>query len=1238
MGKSLDFVSARWVKPLLLLVALLSLSVVVFGQENGGMPKQLIPEKTPDVLAPGIRSDAIIMRNSAGENIFVPKTSYEAFELFLRNEGESASTLLSRESLEQMTISISTEPDIAHLKVDVEAQLSEPSQRWLNIPIGLGLVQAIPSILDEGGNLEFPSIRVSSDSSGYLWKVPPDARLRKRLAFEAVGKLITNSQGQSIRLDIPLVPTTLKLKLPLGAWDLNLDGSGSEVIEPFREIDGMSVAIARTSGGATTLSWAKKRVVDQVQAIEVESQTKYSPMLETGQFRAITNFTVRGPKPLGGRRFLITLPKSAVWREPAASPIAFPGVRIGKLDSIPQTDETTLYLDFEEAVSRMDMAVAIEWQSTLGPEEETASFGIPKIEGVQRHFGTLDLTIPRNVQFQWEPKQGIQLIKQSQSSDGSDALVYSFRMNQQTDPLIARWIQGDRLSKLKGSYNVVYEQPMLRLTGSIDILGDIRSLPFLQLDVQGWTVDRVQLQPSGRELDLVSVRSSSTPQENGKSISRSSIALSLGELLDGPTTTVPNTENRSDSIPDPGNEPSVNPPAVSLEPNRRVNVPRSILFVLSKPIPTMGNNSPESISFSLPILSWIDPESQKRLSICVGGELVVQSNSSKLQRTGGGSSWIRSFNDVDLATPTATVSLTKSQPTKWRSEFKYKVTNSDTWSEWIGTAENLGATIQARCENIIKVDETSIDTVQSWRLRFIGRTPASLRIAVPVEWLGESKSDLSSIIADIDRNPVGMELIHDPVPDNSIDLKILEAQQHIAWIRLKFKESLGPQIETSERTLTIQNRVNDRGRAPGSRSSFDWILPKLATDASTDTISIERFSGEVQLAPNIQCLLSLPKSFSSSSEQNPWVAMNPIPFDCTQSEPRLSGEWIVAQSDYNEAVVVESTWLQSVLNAVEQRERYVVRFKTGARRISVDLPANRLTDIKVLVNGRKASMTLDERTAGRIDIALDPMSQSPKVNSEKSYVLEIFSWPTTQNGWITCLRAEPLKIQNCKNREALIWQIIVPTTSHLIGTSSSLSPGYSWNWQDLWFGRKSDWTQDLIETQMGATSQPLISQQTNQYVLFALNQNASMRVWMAPRYLLWIPVALFTLVASFVVIEFQWIRKPWLGISMLLASLAFSQWAWDLSIAVAQCFVAAMGVALLYSILKWMFDRRSRRRSVFASRPTTSLVPQVSRPLSTPGVSVPASVLPVSQISSDRNANSPELLTTTLTDNVGEIP
>ena len=1151
------------------------------------MPRLSVQEKTPDVLTPGIRSDAIIMRNNMGENIFVPRSRYEDFEKFLRDEVDPAHSTRLGESLVQMDVAILIDKNLARLTVDARGKLLEPNKRWLTVPLGLGLVQAIPSPSNNETSSTFPPIRVAYESPGYVWMVAPGGELERQLTFEALGKVTSTAQGQFIRLDLPPVSSTLRLELPIGHWDLNVNGTGSEVVEPFQDSGELSIAIVRTAGGAMTLSWSKKLVADQIQSIEVASQTKYTPLTEAGQFRAIANLTIRGPNSLGGSRFQITLPKNSKWNEPVASQVLAQGYRINRLNTANESSETILGLEFEDTVSRTEMEVAVAWQAALPQDGNSIAFAVPKVGGVQRHAGDLDLVVPRSVKFFWDPQPGFLFIK---PNDGGDVITYSFRFNQQETDLVAKWTPGERASKLKATYHVTLDQPNLQLVGTIDFVDDISLFPFLQLDVQGWTVDRVQIQPSGRYLDLVANRSSSTVDSNGNIKRFSSIALSLGELLEA-AQTVSNGSGRSTASTDTSSQASVqgtSNPSVGSREEGRSPPTRGIAFVLSQRANSSSENS-ERIQFALPMLSWIDPESQ-RLSVCASGELTIQSSTSTLSRSESESSSIVSLNVSDIPTFQPPSSQGNGQSSNWRSVLKYKVNSTDSWVEWIGMGITAITSIQARAESMISIGEGGLDLTQTWKLNSDGRMPKSLRIGIPKDWRIDSKLHTDSLRVSMDNFPVDFQLMQESAT-NRIGVLALETQSRFDWIRLTLPTSVfASSQQTPDRVMTIRKRWNDDRRDGAGKMAFDWLLPILAADKVEDSVVVEHFSGEIKCNPRVRCVLKSPPQDFENRVSKSGVSDSTILFDCTQQDPRLMGELTFAPSEDESEINIESIWLQSTLNAVEQkRDRYVVRFSTKAESISLILPADRIANSKLILNGRKAVLIPNPSNVSRFDVSLERERSHSAGNIENTYVLEVFTSPVAKTQWITVLRAELPQILNSKKQAPVIWQVIAPSTSHVVGNSWSLAPGYTWQWNDLWFSRKSELTQSEIEKQMNATSQPTISQQTNKYVFLSLDPNASMKLWLVPRYLLWLPVALFVLVGSFAIMEFRWIRKPWLAIALLLSGLTFSQWAWDISIALVQSLVAAIGIAIFYMTMKWIMDRRSRRRSVFASRPGPSL-------------------------------------------------
>lgn len=1151
-------------------------------QEPVGMPRLTIPDKTPEVLAPGIRQDAIIMRNGMGESVFVPKSKYEELENFLNSKSSDPASL-AKDLLERLELDIAIDPSIARIKVNALASLPEANANWISVPIALGTLQPIPQTSVNDAS-DFPPLRVSSDKTGYVWRVAPGVSGIRYLHFDALSKVRSMPQGFSLRLDMPPVQTVVRFELPLGQWDINVIGNGSEITEPFQDVGAKSVAIIRSSGGATTITWTKRDFAEQVQAIEVVSNTKYVSLMEAGEFRAATNLTIRGPKTLGGRRFLIGLPPKSQWREPMASSQSFPGYRLGKSDSTHADSPNSLLLEFEEAFSRTEMELPIEWQTSDNDESNRRTFSILRVEGVQRHIGSIEIAVPRNVSFRWDPQLNIQFARQSQSNDGSDSLNYLFRFQHQNEPLYADWNDGDRASDLKASYNVEVDANILRLNGSIDLLGDVRSLPFLQLDVRGWTVERVQLQPSGRDLDLNAIRSRSTVDPGGAQ-QNTSIPLSLGELLDAMLPKTGTLGVRPLEGPTNSTEAGLTSPSGREENTRQPT--RSISFVLSLPQvqPTQVEEAKQEFGFSLPMLSWLDPESQQRQSSSIGGELLIRSTTAELEPA---ASMLDSFKQI-----------VEPKSINRYSTLRYRLEKAKSWQEWAGKYEPLGSIVDTNSQTKIFVTSSEIDFVQTWRLVQTSGRIKSLRLAVPKGWMigvGQDHSNAylpESIRLSVDDIPVSMKPIQDSNTVASVPYFSPGFDNRYTWMQIELPPSQRNAELVSERRLIIRKKINHDSPVSTSVVPFDWLLPWIASDKPDDSLLVGKSTGEIVLSNDIRCVV---QSLLGGVEGNATT----IPFDRTQMEPRLIGNLSFLPALNEMEVDVESVWLQTIVNAIEQRDRHVLRFKTRGSSLALSLPAIRMANAVFIINGNKVVPSFND--INRVDLPLDSGVSELNPSIEKSYVLEVFIWSAMKSQWLKTLSAEPLAIIHSTSRAPFAWQVVVPSSVHVIGNTSTLSPGYRWKWQDLWFGRKSEWNQDTLSSFMGATSQPFVSQQTNQYVFFSLDHTASMKVSTAPRILLWAPVALFVLIISFLAMEFRWMRRPWIIVILLLFGLAFSQWAWDLTIALVQCLIIAFGIAAIYAILKWGVDRRARRRSVFALRPSSPAILGV--PLSIPSFGV----------------------------------
>jgi hypothetical protein len=184
----------------------------------------------------------------------------------------------------------------------------------------------------------------------------------------------------------------------------------------------------------------------------------------------------------------------------------------------------------------------------------------------------------------------------------------------------------------------------------------------------------------------------------------------------------------------------------------------------------------------------------------------------------------------------------------------------------------------------------------------------------------------------------------------------------------------------------------------------------------------------------------------------------------------------------------------------------------------------------------------------------------------------------------------------------LIWQVVVPRTEHLVWNSPVLEPLYRWEWKDLFFARRIESTQRSMEAELGASLQPeLESMQTNQYALATVSGREVLSAWFIPRSLIWLPVASVALLLAMSFGENAKLARPWLWVGFLAAWMIFSQWSWDVSLLIAQTTLAAMSLAIAYMLLRWLLNRRARRRSIFVTRSAGGAHPSRPRTSSAQG-------------------------------------
>jgi len=295
--------------------------------------------------------------------------------------------------------------------------------------------------------------------------------------------------------------------------------------------------------------------------------------------------------------------------------------------------------------------------------------------------------------------------------------------------------------------------------------------------------------------------------------------------------------------------------------------------------------------------------------------------------------------------------------------------------------------------------------------------------------------------------------------------------------------------------------------------------------------------------------------------------------------PRWEGILLKPSPSTAAALDIETEWVQTVLNAIYQRDRYVARFATRRNWVDISVPPSLRKELEIVLDGKRVAPADSPQGGDWVRIEISPSEQL------ETHVIEVFTLRSSPEGIVRKISLNSPRLEAKKSASALIWQVIVPRTEHLIWSSSELAPLYRWEWKDIFFARTSSKSQQTMESELGATSQPVVELlQTNQYDLSTLSGSESLSAWFIPRSLIWLPVAALALMLAMSLGETALLSRPWLWIGFVAAWLVFSQWYWDMSILVAQTMFGALSMAIFYMLMRWLLNRRARRRSIFVSR------------------------------------------------------
>jgi hypothetical protein len=1183
-------------------------------QGLGQMPR----DGAAEILGTGVLPDLMLMRNEKGEEVLVPRTTYEDFERRLMDYQFGENGRGGLPNLTQLDLTIEPVSDYAKVNARTSLLLKQPNQVLWEVPLGLGQLQWLPSYGPKAEGIDGSgSIALVSRGNGYLWRLMPNRGTERKFEADALCKLSSSTTSSSMRLDLPAAATVVKLKLPKGDWELSASGGGNEVIEPFQLQGEHSVAIIRTSSTSLSLVWSRKLEREATAAIEVRSDTKFSPSNDVSQWRAVSTLSIRGPWKLGGKRFRWNLPPRSTLRETNSASTTFPNYRIVRdagqysdlspsLNEAIRTEEPasqtadptaankpeTWWIEIEESFARTELELAIEWTTAKAESGTSVLFAPIAFDEVDRHTGVIDVIIPKSISLDWKPEGNAQLQRQTQAADGSDSLVYTFQFESQPASILSQWTTIVDQPKIQSDLQLEVREKQLIMRGVWRFGTDPIQLPLMQLEAQGWKPERIVLYPSEVSLPLESFRpaapGSQAPGSDDYKWSlpiaanlwiRSASATRLNEVgesarIDGRGET--RSENRSDSRNesrgDKIGDPTGTASAVrssndfdSAASEGKAGTDWRIEFVLSRPI----DSSAVEVGMAIPQLSWLSQESQQRVVRAVPGRLLLYA-------------WpYRLTTEISQSSGLVAIPPERSKNKEWVERWgngvvpyhlQYLVSEGVESARWNGTRSRKGSFVTANLSASVRLAEQFNDWSVLWNARAFGSRPDAIIVNLPNQNEAEgAAADSQEASFFVDGVPCEWAWIATGDP--------ALAGQKRARVQL-------PPISTegdNRLDFLLECRFRNQsamGAISGDQATWNLELPSIGTEREQERWVVDAASVSVQAAADASWHLSEERA-NGTIEVDPVTLHEDVPVHR-------------AARTHVGNVLIEGEWVQTIVNALDQRDRYVAMITTDLSAIEVSIADGLKRDADWILDGQRVTARVDTDRPGVAVIQLPEASKTlqaegnlNKVVDSRTHVVEIFTSERAPRGWWRSVKPLSTKVVGSTAPGAMVWQVLVPRTEYLVWNSQNLLPVYQWHWQDFFLRRTGSYTQGELESRFHATHQPVVSQQVNQYDMTSLAYTDDLRATFLPSALVWLPASLFVLGLTMLMKDQRWMRRPWLWACFLCAFFLFSQVALDISLLVFQGAVASMVLAVFYSLVRWVLDRRARRRSVFVSRQYT---------------------------------------------------
>lgn len=1075
-----------------------------------------VPEKVPSILADGsVKPDAYYLRDASGNPIYVPRHRYEEFERFQRDLLSRDSLVLPAYTLEALSAKVEIANGIAQMAWNAKLRPTQKGNEIIRLRLGLRDQNLFGPVTTTGG---LSSLLRPVPEGGYEWWLQADGSVQYELNFHTTAKVLANGAGNSLRLELPNAPCELQLIVPQLDQDVSIVGSGVPTVE-VRTNDQQTVADIRSVGGTQVLSWRSKTENVAQDAIELESTSQLS-LSEEGQIRSgNTRLQFRPSLRKKPTDIRVQLPVGMHWLSQLSGPLNA-GVTVKRSEDPDEASlgETLQIRINDPSSEKNEVNLVWEWSAPPSPNGSFVFQG-PKVLGVQRHVGTLEVDCSDRQRLRWENSPLLQFLQQDRTSDAARKSRHTFRFASQEYEFRATLSQLESDNRLRSRFLVRVTRDEISLVGNIDFASELVQSPDLQLHLGSWRLQNLEM--DGRRLTSV--------QDNQGQ-------LRLGEALQEASLgqTTPTTKNTM----------------------------LSLKLEASLPSPWQPTNV--EVELVLPFLSRLAANGVDRTTDHGSGDLVLSYPANLQLRE----------ETVQLAGLIADTRL-KSELDDLAKRFNdvnqraYRFPAEGPVPRWQGSLKPLRQRVLLRRHSHIDLDETTLHVRQTMHLDVLNEPLRKLQLAIPEKLFSNVAAGKERLRLRIDDQPIDWF----PVADDSLGATLPENDAKSEWriielLASEFPASFQLQVDASHPHTWPVDALRWEG-------SIDLVTPHWTGEPwemVEQTCELQIEGGlDVEIPP--EYLVRPTETYRSHKELAIPTDVSHVPF-VLQRYPSLP----------KPELQISNAVLQTMVNGVEERQRFVMDFVSHSERLAFRLPENGASQPPLfLLDGIAVS---PHKSSNGYAIVL------PQETAAALHRVEIWYWRIRERGLAKSIEGRLPSFDGNTNQPSWVWQVLLPQGETLVWSqpaSQSILSKVSDLAEASSLGNSTD--RRLAKWPLeNPSASP--TEGTKSLLLFVSSLHDSPKILVIARSAIWGPVGIWVLlVCGFASYRLPW-RRPLLFFFAGAALIASSWLALSATLLIAQIIGVTILVLLLTHAITWLTRPPSAKRSIYS--PSLTVRPSLS--------------------------------------------